>query len=78
MEKQEARKKYDHVTYLLGGLFRAELKNNPAFSEALKNAIRNNKIKTTHKDGSPMFNYLVKIDSNNDSNIPYQEIKNPS
>lgn len=72
LEKQQERKKHDHVNYTLGGLFRSELeKQNPAFIQALQLAIHNKKIKTTHKDDTPMFDDLLKIDNNNDSNIPW-------
>lgn len=60
LEKQQEKKKYDHVTFTLGGLFRSELeKQNPAFIQALQSAIQNNKIKTKHKDNTPMFDDLL-------------------
>lgn len=60
LEKQQEKKKYDHVTFTLGGLFRSELeKQNPVFIQALQSAIQNNKIKTTHKDNTPMFDDLL-------------------
>lgn len=61
-EKDKERAKFEHGTFQLGGLFRALLKeNNPQFIQAFRQAVANQKIKTTYTDNTPLYNEYEKF-----------------
>lgn len=60
-EKDTQRKKLEHEKMTLGGWVWAEIsKGNQQFLQALNQALQKGEIKKTYKDGSSMFENLIK------------------